>query len=273
MRHIARASWHIAVLQARQELQGYCKRVMNSLKTVLQAVLANHGVFHWHLTSLAPLTHPEKWMHLREMCEPLAITFFSRQKSGVPVCDFGSTGGWSAGSPEWCCWAQQHCRTHSAVRAPVQRPRGWGSHPYPQLEALAQPVPNGRLEQHTQPWQGANSWHWRNETDSSWVNSERCSGKNPFKQRKEAESLELLSYFLLLQMLLAASFTGRAVQSGWAQSVPWQGPKHTGLMFRPGTSLCLQTTQRPPRSFCLHNGHRHLFPLAFVFGPCFWKVF
>lgn len=26
MKHIARASWHVAVLQARQELHGYCKK-------------------------------------------------------------------------------------------------------------------------------------------------------------------------------------------------------------------------------------------------------
>lgn len=114
-------------------------------------------------------THPEERMHLQEMCKTLTIPFFSRQKSGVPLCGFGNTSGWSAGPPECCCWAQQHCSTHSAVWAPVQRPRGWGSHLYPQLEALTWPVPNGMLEQHTQNWQGANSWHWRNETDSSWA--------------------------------------------------------------------------------------------------------
>lgn len=180
--------------------------------------------------------HPKEWMHLWEMCKPLSINFFSRQKNDVPLCDSDNTGGWSAGPPEsCCCWAQLH---DTAVRAPVQRLQGWSSHPYQQLEALAQQVPNGMLEQHTQSGREQIFGTGGNETDSSGViltckmvlkGALEKKKPKPFKQRKEAESLELLSYFLLLQTLLAASFTGRRVQSGWAQCVPWQGPKTTGF--------------------------------------------
>lgn len=145
------------------------KKIINSLKTILQAALASPEVFQWEHRSLAPLKHTPKNGCTYRRYVNLAITCFSGHKSSVPLCDFGNTGGWSASPPECCCWAQQHCRTQSAVQAPVQSPQGWSSHPYPQLEALAQPVPNGMLDQHTQNGLRPNSWCWRNETDSSWV--------------------------------------------------------------------------------------------------------
>lgn len=103
-RHIVRASWHVGVLKGRQELHRCCKKVTNSLKTA-----DGFGKLMAICISDTAKIHPKEWMRLWEMCKPLAITFFSRHKNGVPLCDSDNTGGWSAGPPECCCcWAQLH---------------------------------------------------------------------------------------------------------------------------------------------------------------------
>lgn len=170
IRHIARASWHVAVLQVRQELHGYCKKkITNSLKTILQAALANPDVFQWELTSLAPLKHAPKNGCTYGRCVNLlpspaladrkVVSHFVTLVIQVACQQVHLSAAAGLSSTAW----------HTAVQAPVQRPQSWSSHPYPQLEALAWPVPNGMLEQHTQSWLGPNSWPWRNETDSSWA--------------------------------------------------------------------------------------------------------
>lgn len=79
---------------------------------------------------------------------------------------------------------------------------------------------------------------------------------------QEAESLDFFSPILLLRILLVASFTRRPVWSSWAQCLPWQGPKHTGFMSRPGISQCVV---RWPKgllgSSAFTVGYRHLFPV------------
>lgn len=136
MRHISRASWHVAILQARQELQGACRRATSSLKTILEGF--GKPLCFPMTTSISSSTKTccEEWIHSWEMHKPLAVTFSSTQKSSVPLCDFPTTGGWSASPPDWFSWSQQYCTIYSGVWADVQRPRGRGSSPAPAAGCL-----------------------------------------------------------------------------------------------------------------------------------------
>jgi len=167
-RHLSRAGGHVAILQARQELEVFCRRTMSSLKTVLWKSLANADVFQWQPPLLAALQHaPKDGFTYGRYINLLQPPFLACKRSGVPLHDFAATGSWLASLPQRFCHSQQCRTTHSAVWAGVQRPRGRGSRSCLQLGAWALPVPGGMLEQHTQRWQGVSSWCWRSEAGGS----------------------------------------------------------------------------------------------------------